>query len=51
MRSESGFRIAPDWPKIEKMKMTSQFADITLSQFLLLFCFSRPVYLLVQVLC
>ena len=28
MRPESGFRIAPNWPKIEKVTMTSQFADM-----------------------
>ena len=25
---ESGFRIAPDWPKVGKMTMASQFADM-----------------------
>ena len=27
MRLESSFQIAPNWPKIEKITMTSQFAD------------------------
>ena len=26
---ESGLRIAPNWPKIQKMTMTSQFSDMT----------------------
>ena len=26
---ESGLRIAPNWPKIRKMTMTSQFSDMT----------------------
>ena len=30
MRPESNFWIAPNWPQIEKMTMTSQFADMTL---------------------
>ena len=30
MRRESGFRIAPNCTQIGKMKMTSQFADMTL---------------------
>ena len=29
MRPESGFQIAPNWPKIGKMTMASQFADRT----------------------
>ena len=29
MRPESGFRIAPNWPQIWKMIMTSQFFDMT----------------------
>ena len=28
MRLESGFQIAPNWPEIGKMAMTSQFSDI-----------------------
>ena len=28
MCAESGFRIAPDWPKVGKMTMASQFADM-----------------------
>ena len=28
---ESGLRIAPNWPKIRKMTMTSQFSDMTSS--------------------
>ena len=43
MRSESGFRIAPNWPKIGKMTMTSQFADMTSRHFLTMFCFSCQV--------
>ena len=31
MRPESGFRIAPNLPKIGKMAMTSQFVDMTSS--------------------
>ena len=31
MRPESGFWIALNWPLIEKMTMTSQFADTTSS--------------------
>ena len=31
MRPESGFRIAPKWPKIGKMTMTSQFSHMTSS--------------------
>ena len=31
MGPEFSFRIAPNWPKIGKMTMTSQFADITSS--------------------
>ena len=31
MRPESGFRIAPNWPEIGKMTMTSQFTDMTQS--------------------
>ena len=29
MRQESGFWIALNWSKIEKMKMTSEFANMT----------------------
>ena len=29
MRPESDFRIAPNWPSIRKMIMTSQFSDMT----------------------
>ena len=29
MHPESGFRIAPNWSQIRKMKMTSQFANMT----------------------
>ena len=40
-RAESGSQIAPNWPKIEKMTMTSQFVNMTSSQiFLTLLCFS-----------
>ena len=31
MCPESGFRIAPNWPKIGKMIMTSQFSDMMVS--------------------
>ena len=36
LRPESGFQIAPNWLKIKKMTMTSQFSDITSPFF---FCF------------
>ena len=40
MHSESGFRIAPKFPKIGKMTMTSQFGNMTLSSVLFtLTCF------------
>ena len=29
MHQESGFRMAPNWPKIGKMTITSQFANMT----------------------
>ena len=31
MRPEPGFRIAPNWPKIQKMTSPPQFADVTSS--------------------
>ena len=31
MHPKSGFRMAPSWPKIGKMTMTSQFVDVTSS--------------------
>ena len=31
MHPESGFQIAPTWPEIKKMTITSQFADMTSS--------------------
>ena len=31
MRPESNFQIAPNWPEIVKMTMTSQFADMASS--------------------
>ena len=31
MHPESGFQIAPNWPEIKKMTITSQFADMTSS--------------------
>ena len=34
MRQESSFWIAPNWPSIGKITMTSQFSDMTLSSFL-----------------
>ena len=37
MRSRSGFRIVPDWSKIGKMTMMSQFADMTSSSFFFFF--------------
>ena len=41
MRPESGFRIAPNWPKLRKMTMTSQFFDMRSSSiFWTLFCSS-----------
>ena len=30
MRPEPSFQIAPNWPKIGKMRMMSQFADLML---------------------
>ena len=40
MRSKSGFRIAPNWPKIGKMEMQSQYSDMTSSSmFFDLVCF------------
>ena len=49
---ESNFRNAPNWPKLGKMTVTSQFADMTSSSILLmLFCFSCQVQLLVQISC
>ena len=39
MRPESGFRIAPNWPWIGKMTMTSQFADMTSSSIFFWRCF------------
>ena len=49
---ESGHRTAPNWPKIRKMTMTSQFSDMTSKSFFLtLFCFASQVQLLVQVSC
>ena len=38
MRLESAFRIAPNYPYIEKMTMTSQFSDMTSSSNFLKFC-------------
>ena len=35
MRPESGFQIAPNWPKIGKIRMTSQFHNMTSSPFFL----------------
>ena len=51
MRSKSGFRIAPNWPLIGKITMTSQFADMTLQFlfFLRLFCFPCQLQLMVQI--
>ena len=50
--SEFGLQTAPNWPKIRKMTMTSQFPDMTSSSiFFTLFCFSCQVQLLVQVPC
>ena len=43
MRSDSSLRIAPNWPEIGKITMTSQFADITSS---LIFFFDVAVFLL-----
>ena len=40
MRPESGFWIALNWPEIEKIKMTSQVADITSSSVFLRILFS-----------
>ena len=54
MRPESGFRMGPNWPCIEKITMTSQFADMTFSlNFfdVVLFPLSSLLLLLVQVLC
>ena len=36
---ESGFQIAPNWPKIGKLAMTSQFADMTSSSIFFWCCF------------
>ena len=33
MHPESGFQIAPNWPEIEKIAMTSQFSKMTSSSF------------------
>ena len=33
MHPESGFQIAPNWPNIGKVTMTSQFPDMTLSPY------------------
>ena len=43
MRPESGFRIAPNWPKIKKMTMTSNFLDVVL--FLLSSLVTGPSFL------
>ena len=49
---ESGLRTAPNWPKIRKMTMTSQFSDTTsMSIFFTLLYFSCHVQVLVQVSC
>ena len=57
MRSKSGFRIAPNWPKIRKMIMTSQFTDKTsqstfldVAVFLLSSLVSGPSFMSVSVL-
>ena len=47
MRLESGFRIVPNWPKIRKITMISQFANMTSSSTFLdviLFLLSSLVY-------
>ena len=42
MRLETGFRIAPNWPQIRKITMTSQFTDMTSSS---IFCWRCFVFL------
>ena len=37
-RPESDFWIAPNWPTIRKITMTSQFSDMTSSSMFLVFC-------------
>ena len=45
-------RDAPNWPKIQKMTMMSQFSDMaSFPIFLTFFCFSCQFYLLAQVSC
>ena len=44
MRPDSGFRIAPNRPKIGKMTMTSQFRDMKLSS--VFFFFDIVLFLL-----
>ena len=46
---ESGLQTAPNWPKIQKMTMTSHFSDMTSTSIFLTICFSCRVQLLVQV--
>ena len=38
MHPESGFQIAPNWPEIEKIAMTSQFSKMTSSSFCVCVC-------------
>ena len=45
MRPESGFPIAPNWQKIKKIAMKSQFSDMASSSIFF------KVYLLVRVSC
>ena len=45
MRPESGFQIAPNWPQIGKIAITSQFYDMTSSS-----NFFGVVFLLLSVL-
>ena len=43
MHLESGLRIAPNWPNIGKITMTSQFGDMTSLSTFLTFFFSCQV--------